>query len=354
MLFDLGPKEKVEDLFGRKEQLNELGNAIKNKEKLVVVYGLRRVGKTSLLHVFLNEKEIPYVLIDVRELYLENGYISVQILSRKIIQEFENFLKQIGIKSNDYFDFDAYGSIPEILKKINQWSKERSAMFVIAFDEAQYLRFSGRTKYDVLLAWSVDNLSNIAYILTGSEIGMLKDFLRYDDVKAALYGRFRDEILIAGFDSDKSKKFLMDGFKEIGMTLSSDEVEDAVANIDGIAGWLTYYGNYRYIKKLSHKEALQKIYTEGSKITLAELERLIEKSRSRYTQILKAIANGADSWSNIKDYVILKSGKISDARFTGLIESLIKFGFIEKVESKYSISDPILSYAIKNLKSSSI
>lgn len=350
VLFDLGPKENRDDLFGRGTELKKLSDAVKDRDKLIVIYGLRRVGKTSLLHVFLNEKEIPYALIDVRSLYLENGYVSVQVLCRSIINEFEDFVKKLDLDLKQTFDTGDYESITEALKKINLWCKEKSAMFVVAFDEAQYLRFSGRTKYDMLIAWSIDNLSNVAYILTGSEIGTLREFLKYNDVKSPLYGRFRDEIVIERFDESNSRNFLIRGFKERGMRLGKEEINNVIASIDGIAGWLTYYGNYRGVKKLSHKASLQKVYSEGSKIALAELERLIARSRNRYLYTLKAIANDIDSWADIKDYVMAKSGRISDVRFSDLLESLIKFGFVEKIESAYKLTDPVLLRAVKGLK----
>lgn len=350
VLFDLDPKENRNDLFGRTAELREIADAIKNKEKLVVIYGLRRVGKTSLLHVFLNEKEIPYVLIDVRSLYLENGYVSMQTLCKAITNEFEGFVEKTGLAMKHPFETEDYEDITKALKKINRWCIEKSVIFVIAFDEAQYLRFGGRTKYDMLIAWSIDNISNIAYILTGSEIGMLKEFLKYNDVKAPLYGRFRDEIAIERFDEKNGKEFLIRGFDEVHIKPSEEELNDTIAKIDGIAGWLTYYGNYRGVKKLSHNAAIQKVYAEGSKVALAELYSLIAKSRNRYLHILKAIANGIDSWAGIKDYVSFKYGKISDARFSSLLESLVKFGFVEKTERLYKIMDPVLLRAIKEPK----
>lgn len=351
VLFDTGPKEDKNDLFGRGVELKKLEEAIKNKDRLIVIYGPRRVGKTSLLHVFLNEKQMPYALIDIRSLYIENGYISTQTLCRSIMDGFMVFLRNLGLETEKPAGIDEYESIPEALKRINQWCGERKVMFAIAFDEAQYLRFSGRAKYDVLIAWSVDNLPNISFVLTGSEVGMLKEFIRYGDVEAPLYGRFRDEIMVGRFDSAASKAFLAKGFKEAGVEPGSEEIDEVVASIDGIAGWLTYYGNYRTARSgMAQGASLQRVYAEGSKIALAELERLIAKSRSRYLYILKAIANGIDSWAEIRDYVKVKAGKISDARFSGLLESLIKFGFVEKEGPAYSLPDPLLMRAAKELK----
>ena len=48
MLFGREPKEDIDDLFGRKKEVKELESALRLKERLNVVYGVRRMGKTSL------------------------------------------------------------------------------------------------------------------------------------------------------------------------------------------------------------------------------------------------------------------------------------------------------------------
>ncbi len=349
MLFDLGPKENRSDLFGREREMDALGESIRLREKLIVIYGVRRVGKTSILRVFLNEKKVPYILIDIRDIYFENGYVSLPVICENIISEFEGFIRKLGFETGKIFDAGAYDSLTKALKAINEWSSSRKLNFVIAFDEAQYLRLGGKTKYDGIIAWSIDNLSNIAYILTGSEIGVLKDFLSYEDVKAPLYGRFRNEITVGRFDAERSKEFLSRGFEEQGLKVEKAELDGAVAQIDGIAGWLTYYGYYRTVKKLAREKAMEKVYAEGSKITMEEVDRLLSKSRGRYLHLLKAVAEGIDSWAEIKRYITAKAGKIPDTRLASLLDSLLKFGFIEKDGNSYRIIDPILLHGLKKI-----
>ncbi len=349
MLFDLGPKESLPDLFGREREMDALWEAVRLKERLVVIYGVRRVGKTSVLRVFLNEKRVPYILIDIRDIYFENGYVSLPVICGNVISEFEGFIGKLGFETDKIFDAGAYESLTKALRAINGWSISNKLNFVIAFDEAQYLRLGGKTKYDGIIAWSMDNLSNITYILTGSEIGMLKDFLNYEDVKAPLYGRFRNEITIGRFDTERSKEFLSKGFEEQGLKVGKAELSDVVAQIDGIAGWLTYYGYCRSVKKLPFGRAIEKVYAEGSKITMDEVGRLLSKSRGRYLNLLKAVAEGIDSWAEIKRYITAKAGKIPDTRLASLLDSVLKFGFIEKDGNSYKIIDPILLQGLKKL-----
>lgn len=349
MLFDPAPKENPPDLFDREEELRTLGESIRLREKLIVIYGVRRVGKTSLLHVFLNEKKVPYLLVDIRGIYSENGYISLPAICEAVIEEFDKFLKRIGLEES-IFDSSCHESLTKTLKSINEWSISKKVDFIIAFDEAQYLRLGGKTKYDGIIAWSMDNLHNIGFILTGSEVGMLKDFLNYEDTSAMLYGRLKTEIVLERFESEKSKQFLRKGFKEQKLKIKETELDNAVINLDGTAGWLTYYGYYRGVRKLPHNKAMESVYKEGSRIVMEEVNRLLSKSRGRYISLLKAIAEDICSWAEIKRYVTAKSGRIPDTRLSHLLESLIKFGFVEKTENEYKIIDPMLLHEMKKLR----
>jgi AAA+ ATPase superfamily predicted ATPase len=351
VLFDLNPKENLKDLYDRKEELKSLSESLEHDERLVIIYGLRRVGKTSLIHTFLNRKDFPYIFIDVKEIYFEHASVPISILHKAIIDEFARFITRLGLENElEKFEEVESDSLTNLLKNINQWCKNRNLHFIITLDEAQYLRFGGRVKFDGIIAWSIDNLANITYILTGSEVGMLKDFLKYDDVNAPLYGRFRNEIFLNRFKKGESVAFLSKGFEEYSIKVDKYELDEAVERINGIIGWLTYYGHYRSIRKLTHKDAIEMVFNEGSKIMAKELEQLIVRSRKRYTIILQAVAKDINRWSEIKAYVTIKAGKISDTILNSLLQDLTKFGIIEKEQETYKIIDPIILYTVKRLK----
>ncbi|WP_372914531.1 AAA family ATPase [Pyrococcus kukulkanii] len=205
----------------------------------------------------------------------------------------------------------------------------------IAFDEAQCLRFSG-LQYDGLIAYAIDNLPNVTFVLTGSEVGMLHDFLGLDNPKKPLFGRYAREIVLERFSRDKSIDFLIKGFSELSIDVSQDEIEDAVEKLDGIVGWLTMYGYLRGVRKLSHEEALSE---------LLNMVRSLVRSK-RYGIILKAVSLGNERWSEIKEFVESKTGRINDAKFSILLRNLVKYGYLDKIR-KYRIQDPIVREIIR-------
>jgi len=58
MYFEITPKTRKEDLFGREYLIDSLVSYFNdNTVRLIVIKGLRRAGKTSLLNVALNESK---------------------------------------------------------------------------------------------------------------------------------------------------------------------------------------------------------------------------------------------------------------------------------------------------------
>ncbi len=367
MLFDPAPKCVRKDLFDRDTEVRQFCESISKGGILVVVYGVRRVGKTSLVRVGLRESGLPHAIIDVRKIYFEFGSVSKAHIYSELARYFSenlSFFSRAGFKIKELirrlkgFHFSGTGvevepspkiSFTDLLSRINDWARKQGTVFVLAFDEAQCLRFGGNVKYDGIFAWAVDNLTNLSLVVTGSEIGVLRDFLKLTNPKAPLYGRYVEEIYIDRFSPEKSLSFLKAGFDEADMKVPDVELQDAVNSLDGIVGWLTFYGYYRVKNKLTHREALEKTFEAGARTVLEELERLISPSRKRYLAILTAVSAGASTWSQIKSATIAKAGYINDKRLSDLLKTLVKHGFLEKVNNEYKIPDPVVAYVIKEL-----
>lgn len=364
MLFDLQPKTRKEDLYDRERELEAFNEALKLGERLVLILGIRRLGKSSLLNVALSESNYPYAKIDVRSLYFTHGSIPQEIFAKKILSSLIQSLPPKGklrlsitkalssIKgiriSGIHVEFEKKPDLAEILERINSWAEGREKRVIIAFDEAQYLRLSG-VQYDGLIAYAVDNLSNITFVLTGSEVGMLHDFLGLDNPKKPLFGRYAREITLERFSREQSLGFLERGFRELGISVNSSELERAVDRLDGIVGWLSMYGYLRGVRRLPEGEALNELFHRAQALVRDELSTLLSYSR-RYGFILKAVAMGNRTWSNIKEYVEFKAGRMNDAKFSILLKNLVKYGYLDKSADGYIIPDPVVAEVIKGLQ----
>lgn len=116
-----------------------------------------------------------------------------------------------------------------------------------------------------------------------------------------LYGRKPAKLVLKPFSREVSKKFLESGFREsCRVRVRNEEIEKAVDRLNGYVGWLTYYGNFRCIRRLSHDEALKETLSEGSKIILEELNNFLKgRRRELYVKTLRTVSNGA-RWSEVK------------------------------------------------------
>ena len=182
MYFDPEPKSKREDLWGMDLQLQELTQALKDPEiRLIVIKGLRRTGKTSLLKVALNLVKMPHMLIDVRK----TPFKDKKNFESYLISLFQSRLK-VKIKI-PYAEFELKESnLDQMLTKLNESLKRKKKYMILAFDEAQLLK---QIHFDYWLAAIFDNFKHIKVVLTGSEIGVLDRLLGKKVPNAPLAGR---------------------------------------------------------------------------------------------------------------------------------------------------------------------
>jgi AAA+ ATPase superfamily predicted ATPase len=117
-------------------------------------YWLLRIGKTSILKVFLNESNLPYIYIDSR-LFEEEGFrrdVLYKILFEglsKLRSRWISILKYIetveGLEiSMATIRFNWKKKPPTILgilAKLDEWASDNGRIVIVAVDEAQLLRY---------------------------------------------------------------------------------------------------------------------------------------------------------------------------------------------------------------------
>lgn len=324
MYFNPQVKEKKSDFFNFEVIQEELKKAIQDKlTPLIAVHGLRRTGKTSLIKVVLNSLDRKHVWIDSRDISSRNDFYNK--LSDEI-DKFKHFkiekltLKGVGLSLN-------------FMKKGLDYLNKHKIILVI--DEAQLLK---RLHLDNSLAFIYDNFPNIKIIVSGSEAGMLKNFLGINNAKAPLYGRAVFELQTRRLDRESAFTFLKQGAKEAKMNFTDEEMLTAVKELGGIIGWLTKYGWYRL--KHIHKEALRRTIEEGKALAREEFVKFATRAEARYKKIMKTIKGGA-RWEEVKEQT-----QISDKQLYSMMNRLMNSGFVEKSEGIYTIADPLLETAL--------
>ena len=338
MLFDERPKTSKDDLFDRDWELNEI---LRNIDRpMMVVTGIRRIGKTSIINVALNETGIPYVIIDCRSLRDNYGKADLyRLMSNALSSSLDKLIdvlrriRGISIMGNAVeirWRGREQVSIAELFDRLNE------KRVVIAFDEAQRLR--GPLSSEVLnaLAHAYDFDRNITFILTGSEVGLLYDFIGVEDPSSPLFGRYFQEIVIDRFSRSDSMEFLIRGFRELGIDIPRHLLEDFVELFDGIPGWLIYAAN-AYIRGIRNFSMIKEAAIREA---MGELENLI-RAKANYSTInarrtalvLRCIAMGSNSWSSVVGCVEeFEGASVSSTSLNNIIRTLERLSIIRDYE----------------------
>ena len=367
--FDERPKWKREDLYNRDEELSTLLNAL-DSSPLILILGIRRLGKTSLLNVALSESGLKYILIDVRgiparygrdDLYrlVENAVNEFLEREKKVWESLKDYLSRIrGLEIAGLFSISLKwsgrdrASFIDILNMLDLWAKNRGERVVVAFDEAQNLRGSMAREVVNAIAHSYDYCRNIVIVLTGSQVGLLRDLVAFDDPSSPLYGRVSIEIVLKRFSDEMSKDFLEKGFEQLGLKPPRWFIEEGIEGLDGIVGWLTKLGRIASLKRSFDRSIIKETREEASRLIAEEIKHFLVsrplKTRDRYINLLKAISEDWRTWIDIKRYLERKEGKtISDSILYNLLMNLVKISLIAKDDEGFYFTDSLTLEAVK-------
>jgi AAA+ ATPase superfamily predicted ATPase len=213
-----------------------------------------------------------------------------------------------------------------------------AGIICIFIDEAQRMK---RKELADVLSYCYDRFPHVSFIISGSEIGLVEDILGEGDSEHALYGRNIVKIDMERLDRSRAIEFLRKGFRQISVKIDEEEIEGAIAELDGLVGWLTLYGYERGIMK--NKNALEKTTETAARIAASELIHFLKKAKNRklYLAVLRN-ATGV-SWSELKNKAERELGaQLNPSLFTLALSKLSAYSFVEKKNGKYYLSDPLL------------
>jgi AAA+ ATPase superfamily predicted ATPase len=284
--------------IGRKTELAVLEKRyVSGKFELCVMYGRRRVGKTTLINEFVRDRDA--VFFTAMETSAEENLVS---LSRSIFSDNDGSLKP-----------PVFRSFHDALEKIFASAAKKRLVFVI--DEYPYLAVSYPGISSVLQKLIDENKdrSKLFIIINGSSMAMMENY--FFTYKMPLYGRKTFQLKIEPFGFFEMKDY----FSKTGAEI--------LPYIYGVYGGIPKYFEY-YDEKLSFRNNLLKNYLEQGAPLLDEPDSILKqevRDPSNYNAILTAIAGGNTRYSDISDKAKLESGNI-----TGFMKNLLALNLIRK------------------------
>ena len=347
-------------MFDFETELDALVRELKSPEtRMIVIRGVRRTGKSSLLKVGLAESKLPYALLDARAF----GPFSPDQIHDLIADSLSKLTERYGALRDilmrvrgisvagvgvDFVSRDRL-TLVEVLEKLSDWGKSEGKPVVLALDEAQEFRLVPR--FEGLLAHIYDYSTGIKLVLAGSEIGVLDEFLGKGRAKAPLFGRPYFEIKMDRLPREKAGDFLGAGLEQLGKKIKTSDIFEAIELFDGIIGWLTSYGYYA--SRVGHEKAIAKTTEEGVKLIGDELESFLaqrRQARTRYLNVLGMLASPM-TWSEVKRGLTAKIGRlISDKQLSHYLAELVDYGFAIEVDNRYALADPLIVRAVSKMR----
>lgn len=283
--------------IGRKNELHTLNTEYNRNSSFVVIYGRRRVGKTTLIKEFLKNKTAFYYLATEE---LESQ--SMKRLANVIARTTKNTLLQ-KIEFTDWLD---------LFQLIADYKPEEKKVLVI--DEFPYFVRTNSAFPSILQnAW--DEFlkdSNVMLILSGSLISMMqKHALSYD---SPLYGRRTAQMRLTPLP-----------FTSIYETqnLPFEQAVEQFALTGGVPKYLEFFEDGRPLEEQLKDAVFSKngfLYEEPNFLLKSE-----SLTAVNYFSIIKTIADGNHKLGKIASALGQESSSL-----TPYLSTLSDLGFIEK------------------------
>ncbi|MCL2046027.1 MAG: ATP-binding protein [Oscillospiraceae bacterium] len=285
--------------IGREAELRTLEKLyLEGSFQMVVLYGRRRVGKTTLISQFLSDK--PSIFFTAQEV---NDSLNLRQLSRRVY-EFFGIPESAGA-------FDSWISAFEFLSE-----KAKEHQFVLAFDEFPYAVNANRALKSILQTAIDHSLkeTSLFLILCGSQIGFMEnEVLGY---KSPLYGRRTAQIKLEGFDYYDSAKMLT-GFSD----------EDKIKLYSCVGGTPHYLAQIKAGE--TFEDNIKRLFFDTSGYLFNEPLMLLHqelREPAMYNSIISAIAGGASKLNEIATKINENSPKVSK-----YLQTLVDLHIVQKI-----------------------
>lgn len=273
--------------------------------KAVMVYGKRRVGKTTLIQKALENCQYQTVYYECSKGAMQDN---IDGLVRELVR-----VKILPVPLN-------FSTLQDVFIYLNALPQK----IVVVIDEYPYLKkATDSATVDSLFQNIIDNrLSNIELILSGSHIGMMKDLLQE---RNALYGRFAVTIKLNELNYLDAARFYPDR-----------------TPYDKVAHYAVFGGSPFVNQALSPAATLREnvistilnpvsaVYLYASQLLLSDYSVKINAER-----IFSVIGNGKKRYTEIEDKLdVKKTGNLSKQ-----IKSLTELEIVSRNSPINKISD---------------
>jgi uncharacterized protein len=304
--------------YHREKEIEEINAELKEKNRKIIIYGKRRVGKTSIIKKIMEENKCIYFEC-IQDTLKEN------LASFKLVLN-----KTINIPS--YVSLDSFETVFDFINSLNE-------KYTIIFDEYPYLKKMNKSEtIDSIFQKIFDNYSaNLNFIICGSQISMMRELLTEGN---PLFGRFSRKIFIDELNYIEASSFyenksIMDKIAFYSLFGGSPYINSFINKQDSLEN---------NIKNLFLNEE-SFVYNYADSLLISDAVNGLQAKK-----ILSFIKNGKKRYSEIENALDLeKTGKLVKS-----LKSLVSIKILKKTypinkldddkKAYYEINDNVLRF----------
>ena len=268
--------------------------------QMTVIYGRRRIGKSTLITEFIKDKRASYYIAAKSSLEDNVKKWSAQFISDIVpemegveFSDLEGFFKFVGNSSKDEKTVIALDEIP----------------YIAEVDESFLSRFQGAID-------SILSMKNIYLIISGSAISFMEKKILSE--KSPLFGRRDNQIFLKPFDYLDSAKFVPN--------YNNEEKAVVFGVTGGVAKYLTLFDDSVSLDENLINNFFKPsgyLYEEPCNLLMQEF-----RTVNTYNTVIEACSGGANKVNEIADKVHESTAAVS---YT--IKNLTTVGVLAKVSA---------------------
>ncbi|MDR3294412.1 MAG: ATP-binding protein [Clostridiales Family XIII bacterium] len=282
------------EFLGRQDELKILQDEYERDSGFVVLYGRRRVGKTTLIREFIKNKNALYYLATE-----EMEQLSINKLTKLVA----DFIGKPNLKNATFHDWR------DLFEEIADYKPAEKKVIVI--DELPYL-VKNNEAFPSILQYVWDELlkdKNVMLILCGSYVSMMEKYALY--YASPLYGRRTAQIRLQPLS-----------FHVASHSADFENACEQYAITGGVPKYIEFFDG-KNTKEVIESVILSKsgfLYNEPSFLLKEEVREPLT-----YFSIIETIAKSNHKLSKIASVLETPATSISP-----YLSTLIELGFIEK------------------------
>ena len=331
---------------GRRRELHQLDEFLAQKRAgLMVLYGRRRVGKTSLVSHWLDRLAASHQLTPQNVIFWTATAQSAASQLRDFSQALMALDTRLVVPPTPEFAFPTWDAALGYLADLANL-RQPNAPLVVVIDELTYLVQSDPALVSVLQrVWDhrLSQLANLRLILSGSLVGVMEQQVL--STQSPLYGRATSLMRL--------RPLPFGSFVELFPTWSPAERVAVYAVCGGIPSYLSLFEESPSFTRGLRDQALK----SGS-LLLSDSALLLNERLSDpyvYASVLASIASGFHTWTEIA-----RMAGVPESNLGHYLQTLQALSMVERRDpvlaeaggrrGRYHVSDPFLRFHYRFLQ----